>query len=294
MPISGDQIHPALDMNGVQRETTSESRDSFPNNSSLKEIYINVVTKANDAIKYYQTKKMWPRRCARIVRVGAIVLISAAGIVPLLDAAGLFSGLGIGVSTDSGQIALVVAAMAAALLASDRFYGFSSSWARFTTNELALQRALDSFIFDWELSLALEDTSKDRRELTANRLNLLKNFSMEVSQLNEDETRVWVAEYQNALVTLERFAGQQKEQLQPGTLQIAVERTEKVKGPVRILLNGQVRRDDAGDMVIIRPIMQGQHLLEVTAQNEGGNELRETRVVDILSNETIRLNVKLG
>ncbi len=159
----------------------------------LERLYRMAVEKASGAISYYVKAKKWKRIWARVIRFFAILQFSVAGLIPLIHAAGLFSS-----DADSGPFALLVAASAAALIGMDKFFGFSSSWARFVEAELSIRRRLDRFQIDWALANAsLHDDEERKRPIEC--LQMLKDFSMEISQINEDETKVWISEYQNAL-----------------------------------------------------------------------------------------------
>ena len=157
-----------LDRNSVDRD--------------LEVLYWIVVKKASDAVIYYQGCKKWKRFWARFIRFFAVTLFSVAGLIPLLDATGLFDGAplvvpgstnpdevrqiveqSLAAGIDSGQIALLFAAVAAALIGMDKFFGLSSSWTRFISAELSLQRSLDRFQLDWALVFRSKQRIPNRR-----------------------------------------------------------------------------------------------------------------------------------
>ena len=188
-------------MNDQNKDSDTTGHDTMLDpakvGQDLESLYRMVVDKASDAIGYYQGRKGPKRFWAQFIRFVAVILFTIAGLVPLVDATGLFNSRPLvipenptpgqlkqiveqNLSTviDSGQIALLFAAVAAALIGMDKFFGLSSSWTRFISAELSLQRSLDRFRMDWALANASLKDGDEERDRPLERLQLLKDFSM--------------------------------------------------------------------------------------------------------------------
>src|SRR6266852_3247495 len=115
-------------------------------NQSLDVIYQYVVDAASQAINWYLTARRSKKRWAQRLRVGAIFMVAVAGVLPVLSQ--IFE------APSSVKIqpawASVALAIAVALVALDRFFGFSSAWARYMATGQAISAALNQFRLDWQ------------------------------------------------------------------------------------------------------------------------------------------------
>ena len=75
-------------------------------------------------------------------------MVAIAGILPV--PAQIFdAGSSVVIQPAWASVAL---AIAVALVALDRFFGFSSAWARYMTTEQAISSALNQFMLEWQQS----------------------------------------------------------------------------------------------------------------------------------------------
>ena len=115
---------------------------------SLDVIYRHVVDNASQAINWYLRARRPKRRWAQMLRVGAIIMVAVAGVLPVLSQ--IFSaGSSVKIQPAWASVAL---AIAVALVALDRFFGFSSAWARYMATGQAISAALNQFRLDWQKS----------------------------------------------------------------------------------------------------------------------------------------------
>jgi hypothetical protein len=278
--------------------------------AAIDELCTGVRKKAADAIDYYRAVKKWKKHGARAIRLLAILLGSAAGLIPILGATGFIEtippvaqvppesaastsdqGLFSGVQT--GQLGYLFAALAAALVTMDKLFGLSSSWTRYITAELNIQRALDRFEIDWVMAsagLLGDDTGKSE---PAERLQLLKGFSMEISQIIENETQLWVSEFQSALATLEKVARERQEAARPGSVQLTIQRGAGDQDLVTILVDGRVHQTTTGTSVAIHGVRPGDHNVQVVGKNGAGQEVTASQMVTVPSGGTAPVTLKL-
>jgi hypothetical protein len=208
--------------------------------------------KAYAAIDWYVGARRSKKRAAWWIRLGAIFFVSLAGLVPVLDAAGLideqptivavvaegddgsvdlrqveqtteelrgrFAGL------ELGQLGYVFAAIAAALVGLDRFLGLSTGWVRYITAELSLRKALADFQINWVIRNAELADDAGEQKCPRERLALIKDFSSRIDENVEAETRQWAAESQGAMAMLQTAVREAQETARPGTVQVTVQR----------------------------------------------------------------------
>jgi SMODS and SLOG-associating 2TM effector domain 2 len=149
-----------------------------------------------DAIDWYLADKRGKRIWSRGLRLLVILLVTAGGLQPLLDAAAPGPG-----RTAWGYVLL---ALAAACIGFDRFFGLSSGWMRSMTTAQALERRLEQLQYDWAAECARSASRTVGPKQVQNRLALLRAFSDDVAAQMQQETAEWVLEFQSSLLRLER------------------------------------------------------------------------------------------
>ncbi len=97
-------------------------------------------------------------------------------------------------------------ALAAALVALDRFYGFTSSWTRYLATAQDLKQALDEFRFYWEYERLRWTDGRPSDEQTTEALARFKGFVSQVNQIVRQETNAWIAEFRTSLQAIEEVA----------------------------------------------------------------------------------------
>jgi SMODS and SLOG-associating 2TM effector domain 2 len=164
--------------------------------AALTQLYRYAEGRAIDAIDWYLADKRGKRIWSRGLRLVAILLVIAGGLVPLLDAAAPGPS-----RTAWGYVLL---AMATACIGFDRFFGVSSGWMRSMTTAQALERRLEQLQYDWAAECARSASRTVDPKQVQNRLALLRIFSDDVAALLQQETAEWVLEFQSNLLRLER------------------------------------------------------------------------------------------
>lgn len=179
---------------------------------SLDTIYRHVVSGATQAIIWYLAARRSKKRWAQRLRVGAIIMVAAAGILPVLSQ--IFSAGGS--VTIQPAWASVALAIAVALVALDRFFGFSSAWSRYMATGQAISAALNQFRLDWQkVQIGCQgSTGELAREDIAQFVELAKRLAEKTDDLIQTETLQWVKEFRETLTDMEQSAKHQRNNLQ--------------------------------------------------------------------------------
>lgn len=156
----------------------------------LDELYRWVERRALEAAAWYLENRVWKRRGARALRVGAVAGAVCAAALPLLELTGVADG-----GTPWAYLSLL---LGAACVAGDRYFGVTSGWIRDVATAQAVQRRLQALQFDWasesvrEVLGPAEGTAGEAAERC---LSVLRRFSEDVTELVRAETADWMAEF---------------------------------------------------------------------------------------------------
>ncbi len=156
----------------------------------LDELYRRVEADALRTAEWYLSERTWKRRGARTLRVAAAAGVVAGAAMPLLELTGSVRGV-----APYGYLALL---LAAAALACDRFFGFTSGWMRDVATAQAVQRRLQALQFDWaseNVREVLGPTEGTASEAAERCLTVLRRFSEDVTELVRSETAEWMVEF---------------------------------------------------------------------------------------------------
>ena len=144
--------------------------------AALTQLYRYAEGRAIEATDWYLQDKRGKRIWSRGLRLLAILLVTAGGLQPLLDAAAPGPS-----RTAWGYVLL---ALAAACIGFDRFFGLSSGWMRSMTTAQALERRLEQLQYDWAAECARGASRTVDPKQVQNRLALLRVFSDDVAALH--------------------------------------------------------------------------------------------------------------
>lgn len=169
---------------------------------SLDVIYQHAVGVASQAINWYLTARRPKRRWAQRLRVGAIIMVAIAGVLPVLSQI-FAAGSSVKIPPAWATVAL---AIAVALVALDRFFGFSSAWARYMATGQAISAALNQFRLEWQQSSSKLPTDGLTQKDIDHFLDLARTLVRKTDDLVHVETLQWVKEFQETLTEIERSA----------------------------------------------------------------------------------------
>jgi hypothetical protein len=168
---------------------------------ALSAIFDYAIAYAREAEGWYMNMRGPKRVGGRTLRVVAIALVGAAALIPILGE----------IYGDGGKPAIppawasVALLVAATLIGFDRFFGFSTGWARFLTAGLEIGRLRHDFEFEWQ-ELAVSPAA----EGPLNRLQLAHDFVEAVDKVVAQETGAWQSEFQAALDAATNELNQQR------------------------------------------------------------------------------------
>lgn len=256
---------------------------------SLNRLFNMARSRASDAIGWYAKNRKPKKFSASIIRFSAVILFSLAGLAPVLAGAGV---------TDIGGVKLinsgyVFAAVAAALIGLDKFFGLSSGWIRYITTELSIEKSLGEFEMDWVIANACLDQDQEEKNCPGKRLQLLKGFMAKVDGLIEDETMQWASEFQGALAMLEKSIAKSRETMRPGAVQLTIQRGAGIHSGVSVYLDGQLREQVTGASTTISNISSGQHEVRISGLNQTGETVQAAKVFEVPAGGIANVTLKI-
>jgi hypothetical protein len=157
---------------------------------SLSALRRHVVNRGERAIAWYQGARRPKKQWATWLRMGAILSGGAAGVIPIISQTypQLYPGW-----------ASIALALAAIMIAADRFFGYSHAWMRFMQAEQQLQRALSAFELEWEEARAARSGSPPTVAQVQDAVARAKAFMARIGAIEESETAVWLAEFARSI-----------------------------------------------------------------------------------------------
>lgn len=265
---------------------------------SLHSLYLAVLRKVDSALKWYRDARRIKSRWSSAIRLFAIVLFSVAGLIPILQAAGLswtsISAIPANPTTDQvlalvrgprfdfGQLGYVAAALATAFLGLDKFFGFSSGWVRYMLADSNIRKAVAEFQMNWVIANTCLDRDEEERRCAKKRLQLLKDFSIKITDLLDEETRQWAGEFQGALSALDKSASDAQEVTRPGMIVVTIKRGAAVgPDPVIVYLDGHQREVGAGETMVLRSVTPGQHEVLVVGKRKDASATQDMKAVNV-------------
>ncbi len=261
---------------------------------ALQAVYLWAVQNTEAQIGWYKRNTGSKRRGSQIIRAGAIFFAALGALCPLLDAAGFMPALAtlFGKSW-SGNHALaqwgyVFFAVAAAIVGFDRYFGLSTCWMRFIVTQMALEKTLKEFQYDWLILQA------QQAEHTVTLLQKARDFTSQTESLVKQETDAWVLEFQNNLAQLEKVLKAEAEQRKSGSIKITVTNAADFER-VSIRLNDTPRKELVGTTEgLLEAVPPGQHEVTVIGK-KGTKEYKAARVVDVQPNTAtaVELTIKI-
>jgi len=265
--------------------------------ASIGVLYDYAENHARQSISWYAGHKRKKALCSRGLRFAAIFLTTLGGLSPILGSLG-WQQIPVPNSTlalNVGQLGYFFLALAAACVAFDRFFGFSSGWMRYITTMMTLERALSAFRFDWAMMAAKfgkEDPTPDQVQAMIQRL---KEFLASVDAQVDQETQAWVSEFRTSLADIEKSAKTQAEAARPGAINITVTNGMETDDGFAVSLDGMEITRVRGTRYQIGYVPPGPHKIAVTGRIKG-EQLDASELVNVdpgaVAKATLALPVK--
>lgn len=258
---------------------------------SLEKVAKHASEHAAVAIEWYRDRRAWKRRLARTTRTLVILLVAAAGALPMVQQLLLTSA---GTSTLSPVWPSLIAAAAALLLAFDKFFGLSSGWIRFIVAEDAIRSALQAFEFGWQGRLASMAAREPAPEEVQQALEEIKTFAGRINAIVSDETQRWVAEFQAALGDIEEKARAAEAASRTGAVSVTVTNGDAVDPPGWTLdADFGPARTVRGRTAALAGLSPGDHVLRLSARAKD-KELHAEAIAAVQSGKSTAVEMTLA
>lgn len=181
-----------------------------PNKSleSLEGIHKLAIKKADSAIKWYMFARHSKKKWASCLRIFVIISGSLAGILPILSQILIKND---GKTFIAPAWASVFLGVAGAMLALDRFFGFSSGWIRYIAAELRLHKLLEEYELDWQKEKVNLKNEPPSNKQAIKMLDMAKSFITQVNDVVIKETNEWSIEFQSTLKNIEGLISTNRE-----------------------------------------------------------------------------------
>jgi len=259
--------------------------------NSMLVLVEHAVSRAEQAAEWYLSAKSSMRLPARSLRLGAILLTAAAGILPIIQQIYTASD---GKPVIAPAWASVLVAVAVLFIAVDRFFGFSSSWMRYITAELAIRQARETFELDWQAAYASYGSHPPTDDQVRAVITMIKTFIDQINAVVANETAKWVGEFQEALRQIDETTKNPVPVVQTGSLALTVENGDAVDAPGWALsLDHGAPVSYTGKTAALSGLESRDHVVRVTAKISA-NDVRAEDVVQVRPGVIARLQVSLA
>ena len=264
---------------------------------SIVKLYQYAEATANDSIEWYRRKKRPKAWASQVLRFLAIILTTIGGLTPIISALGgstvqlpqPISNLNV------GHLGYLFLGLAAASVAFDRFFGFSSGWMRYITTKMTLEKMLSEFRMDWAMMVAKLGEKSPTTDQVQLMIQRIKEFLVAINTHVEQETLTWVSEFKTNLAEIEKTASTQRESARPGAIDITVTNGMDTEDGFTVVLDGMEVKRVRGTKYQIGYVPPGPHKIAVSGTIKG-EQLDASELANVapgeITNVTLALPVK--
>ncbi|HYH82337.1 MAG TPA: SLATT domain-containing protein [Longimicrobium sp.] len=241
--------------------------------TSLAAVYSHVMKDADEALGWYQRNRVPKKRGGLSIRVMAVLLIAAAGLLPLVIQLAdplLRDGQGNELVRINPLWSSFFVGLAAALVAYDRYFGLSSGWIRYVSTALSIRTAMEAFEMEWACQRATLAGAAPNAAQLEQMLAKCKEFANRLNSIVGDETNTWVQEFQaslkevdNAVRAAQDEAKQRKQSSVPGALNLTLANRASVKGKWKVQVDDADPQEYSGNSAALAPLEPGLRLIRV-------------------------------
>jgi hypothetical protein len=244
--------------------------------SSLDTYFKRFNREATRTIGWYYEHRRSVAMAARTIRWLAILATAIGGLYPIWSPL-LPSG-----SSAYHDLGYPLLALAAALIAIDRFGGLSSAWMRCITTAQALSRELRAFRLDWSqlrASIAANTQPAVSYAQLVPLFERLRTFATKHDEIVETETRTWIAEFRSVLSELGRSPKKEEAPAtvvasapaltKSGVVELTIEGAENVDGDMIVDITGIKQPPTRNAKLRLTDLAPGFHRITVTGKVNG-------------------------
>jgi hypothetical protein len=268
------------------------------------------------AIRWYYAKKPWKAFSSQLLKFLTLLATGLGGLLPIVSATGVFSsGLPEAQrqlrNLQVNQVGYLCFGLAAAFLAFDKYFGYSTGWMRYITTAMSLETALRNFRLDWARATSGLAGSPPSGATLETLLQKIQDFCVAARTLVEKETQAWVMEFQTNLSQLEKEAkaamdtaraaveSAQKESkaaaesARPGAIELTVENALDADRGYQVSLDGTVLESAVTRKTCaLMDVAPGLHKLEVAAVI-AGSPAHALQVVNVAAGSAVKVSATL-
>jgi len=268
--------------------------DSGETQKSIQEIYRYAEASADASIAWYGRKKNNKASMSRLLRGLAIVFTTIGGLMPIIRALRPYTAQAPPtlLNLDYGQLGYLFLGLAAACVAFDRFFGFSSGWMRYITSKMTLERMLSEFRLDWAMMVAKLGENSPTTDQVQLMIQRLKEFLVAINTHVEQETQTWVSEFKTNLAEIEKTATTQRESARPGAIDITVTNGMDTEDGFTVALDGMEVKRIRGTKYQIGYVPPGPHKIAVTGTIKG-ESLDASELANVAPGEIAKVTLAL-
>ena len=269
------------------------------------------------AIHWYYAKKPWKAWASQLLKLLTLLATGLGGLLPIVSATGIFSsGLPEAQrqlrNLQVNQIGYFCFGLAAAFLAFDKYFGYSTGWMRYITTAMSLETALRNFRLDWARTTSGLAGAPPSGAILETLLQKIQDFCAAARTLVEKETQAWVMEFQTNLSQLEKEARAamdsaraevemaQKESkvaadsTRPGAIDLTVENVLDTDHGYDVSVDGELRKSAVtGKTCAIMKVVSGLHELAVRAVMSG-SPAHASEIVNVAAGTAVKVSITLA
>lgn len=269
------------------------------------------------AIRWYYAKKPWKAWSSQFLKLLTLFATAAGGLLPILSATDLFSS---GLRESERQLRILQVdqygylcfGLAAAFLALDKYFGYSTGWMRYMTTVMSLETALRNFRLDWARATSGLAGAPPTGVVLETLLQKIQDFSVATRTLVEKETQAWAMEFQTNMSQLEKEAraaadsarasveATQKESrtaadsTRSGAIDLTVTNVLDTDGGYDAFLDEDARKTAVTSQTCaIMNVAPGLHELAVTALIEG-RPVHASEIVNVTAGTVVKVSMTLA
>lgn len=257
---------------------------------SLIQLYSTTLKHGDSAVDWYRVNIRGKRAGSQVIRLLAILLFSVGALIPLvINIARIEGNQKWLLDPQWGYISF---ATAAAFLAADKFYGFSTGWVRYIKTQLALERALADLRYDWVILTAKVANQQPNADQIQAIVQKLKEFVAFVRTQIEQETEAWVVEFQASLSDLTASLKAQTEATKPGALQVTVTNSDKFE-KITAVLDQVTELMLQGNQCLFPSVAPGVHGVTVHGTTKDGKDSTGTAVATVTAGAQAAVSIAI-
>lgn len=261
---------------------------------SLDRLYDYVTQKATKAINWYYEKKQWKRCMGCFLRYNVILFTAFAGVIPILGT--IYKKGNIPVINPAW--ATIAIAIAATMIAVDKFGGFTSGWVRYVLSAQEIEQAIEDFRFSWQKA-KLRLNNPPKGDEIQNMIVESERLLTEVQKIIRTETQKWITEFQTAIKEVEEAAklaakaSRERAEIERyGAISFEVENGMECVDGWQLIIDNRTEKHYTGKRASVTAIKPGIVNIQIIGEIKG-KKVRDNKAVKIKGGEISQVSFML-